>query len=335
MASSDVSTTKSITSTSAAVSSFAISAVSEDEGERSRRRRDRNQREQQRSQQIAQQIGYLRDMLSEANVQFKPDKYTTLVTVGDFIRSLQERVEVLDAEHKKLLNTILQTSHAVNSQYLPQVSVGGSSVSASSEAAAMKVTDFFDDGKISPLEGDEDGQGGEESVVAPGLVSTLDYKAVFDCCPVASAVTSIDGRFLDCNHDFELMAGFLKSELVVAPDTSGGSRTVAQNFEADSSQSQADDKKPARSMSLFNIITREHMERVFLAMSQMLRVPFLEGPETLVPPDVPDDSDAWSGVVTLVRKEGVKVRNRHTCSSVPTTRLAGTALTASLLLAFR
>jgi PAS domain-containing protein len=247
-------------------------------------------------------------MLSAANVQFKPDKYTTLVTVADFIRSLQERVEVLDAEHKKLLNTIVQTSQAVNGQYLPQVSAGGASVSASSDSASMRVSDFFDDGKISPLE-DDDGREDGAVVPAPGLVGALDYKAVFDCCPVASAVTSIDGRFMDCNQDFESLVGFLKSELVVAP------ARASQIVAPDGAQDRADAKKPARSMSLFNTVTREHMERVFRAMSEMLRVPFPGGPGALAPPGEPEASDTWSGVVALVRKEGVKVRAAKAASA--------------------
>jgi PAS domain-containing protein len=243
-------------------------------------------------------------MLSAANVQFKPDKYSTLVTVADFIRSLQERVEVLDAEHKKLLNTLLQTSNAVNGQYLPQGSASGGSASSASAAAApssdsMKVTDFFDDGKISPLEDDE----------TPTFVSSLDYKAVFECCPVASAITSIDGRFLDCNPDFEALGGFLKSELLNSINRDGEPHGTAAPAAGSSRPSLP---QPARSMSLFNIIRREHMERVFVAMSDMLKVPFPDTPETGAVPLTREDADAdvWSGVVALVRKEGVKVRNR-------------------------
>jgi PAS domain-containing protein len=263
------------------VNSASISAVSEDEGDRGKRRNDRNHREQQRSQQIAHQISYLRDMLSTANVHFKPDKYSTLVTVADFIKSLQEKVELLDSEHKKLLNTIVQTTNAVNSQLLPQ---GGSG----STSESMKVTDFFDDGKVSPLHDDD----------CPPFVSGLDYKAVFECCPVASAITSIDGRFLDCNRDFEELSGFAKSELVSSP----------KNELASGGGSAATSKKPARSMSLFNTVRREHMEGVFMAMSEMLKIPFTDFQAAESSADGGKDVDAWSGVVTLVRKEGVKVR---------------------------
>lgn len=263
------------------VNSASISAVSEDEGDRSKRRNDRNHREQQRSQQIAQQIGYLRDMLSAANVQFKPDKYSTLVTVADFIKSLQERAELLDSEHKKLLNTIMQTTNAVNSQLLPQ----------GSSSESMKVSDFFDDGKVSPLHDDD----------VPPFVSSLDYKAVFECCPVASAITSIDGRFLDCNHDFEELSGFAKFELV----SSSKDERLPGGL--------AGAKKPARSMSLFNTVRREHMEGVFLAMSDMLKIPFTDFQAAESSVEGGRDVDTWSGVVTLVRKEGVKVRITVRC----------------------
>jgi hypothetical protein len=58
-------------------------------------------------------------------------------------------------------------------------------------------------------------------------------------------------------------------------------------------------------MSLFNILSREHMEAVFMAMSEMLR----QAPDKMM-----EDSeemkakDFWSGIVCLARNMSTKVR---------------------------
>jgi hypothetical protein len=79
------------------------SAVSEDE----RIRHDRNSREQQRSQQITTQIEELRRLLQSANVDVeKADKYSTLVTVGEYIKQLHDDAAELEAEHGRLVDTI-------------------------------------------------------------------------------------------------------------------------------------------------------------------------------------------------------------------------------------
>lgn len=250
-------------------------AVSEDEEDRERRRQDRNMREQQRSQQITSQIAHLRSILEQANVQFKPDKYSTLVTVSDYVKQLQARSAMLDTEHKKLLDTITQTTEMVNQQHLP-------AVSSSSEP--------MDDGTISPLEADDD---------AAVFVGGLDYKAVFASCPVACAITSIDGRFLECNQEFVNFSGYDRDELIpFQPDLKGGALCDAKS---------AKDKggSPERNMSLFNVLNRTDMERLFNAMSTMLKRPF----SSVSVDKESDQADIWNDAVEMARKEGTKVRS--------------------------
>ena len=358
------STSKSATTTTGRSS---VSAVSEDEGGATIRQRDRNHREQQRSQHIAQQIAALRELLSTSKVRFKPDKYSTLVTVADFIRSLQEKSEILDAEHQKLLATIVQTTQAVNGQHLPPqtqassvtmtatpwagVGGGGGSLtgfgcdtdSSNGNNAQLRMSDVFEetsDGKISPLETDGDdaaSANASSTYTTPPpttFVSTLDYKAIFECCPVASAVTSIDGRFLDCNPDFEALSGFAKRELLNRPPSKdGGGTATASGTDAN----ELTTKSPPKSLSLFNVVRREHMESVFRAMSEMLKMPFpaptASGPDASSSGETLElESDYWSDTVTLVRpRASPKVRQ---CERNPAleavARLTATCLTLPL-----
>lgn len=56
-----------------------------------RRRYDRNWREQQRSYRISQQIKELRDVLADSNVPYKPNKFSILISVTEYIKQLQSR----------------------------------------------------------------------------------------------------------------------------------------------------------------------------------------------------------------------------------------------------
>ena len=80
-----------------------------------RRRYDRNLREQRRSYHISQQIKELRDVLQQSNVPFRPNKYSILVSVAEYIQQLQGRAIMLDSEHERLINTIRSTTEAANS----------------------------------------------------------------------------------------------------------------------------------------------------------------------------------------------------------------------------
>jgi len=248
------------------------SAVSEDEGERLRRRHDRNAREQQRSHRITEQIDHLKTVLGEANIPFKPDKFSTLVTVSDYIKQLQAKSAMLDAEHKKLIETISRTNEIVNDQ--------SGAVPASAEGAVASGQDQSQatDGKDHPF--------------GPNI----DYRTVFARCGVPLAVLSIDGRFLECNYEFERLTGHTRRELLpletietVQPDAAPSGGTTGAPAGASTEQPHA------RNLSLFNLLGRESMEGAFMAMSEMLKHPAEDQPV------VPQTKDYWTGTVALSR----------------------------------
>ena len=134
-----------------------MSAVSEDEDERTKRRHERNLREQQRSQKITLQIDNLRDVLASANVPFKPDKYSTLVSVAEYIQQLQERASILDVEQKKLVDTISRTNELVNEQYMPASTSGSDPPGSTNLSGKLKI------------------EGGGEAFHLP----SIDYRTIF------------------------------------------------------------------------------------------------------------------------------------------------------------
>jgi PAS domain-containing protein len=259
------------------------SAVSEDEGERHRRREDRNAREQQRSQKITEQIEHLRDVLVSANVQFKPDKYSTLVTAAEYIQELQHRSAMLDVEHKKLVDTISRTNEMVNEQYIPASTTGANPPGTAS------------------LEGISSGGLAESDAL---YLSSIDYKSIFEKCGVPLAVLSIDGRFLECNEMFERLTGFTRDELLPT-QRAEADKACTSSHEVTTSDDSALAPPAPRNMSLFNLLGREHMERVFLAMSEMLR----QTPdEVMAESDSTVNKDFWSGEVALTPNMQLQVR---------------------------
>lgn len=152
-----------------------------------RRRYERNLREQQRSYKISQQIKELRDVLSESNVPFKPNKYSILLSVVDYIKQLQARAIMLDAEHQKLITTIRQTNEMVHSGAAP------------SSASEMESTTCASD------------SGSDNELL---FVQGLDYRSVFDQCPAALGVAALDGRIMECNPEFQLLLGFPRDDLL-------------------------------------------------------------------------------------------------------------------------
>lgn len=201
-----------------------------------RRRYERNLREQQRSYKISQQIKELRDVLAESNVPFKPNKYSILLSVVDYIKQLQARAIMLDAEHQKLITTIRQTNEMVNTGTTP------SSV---------------DEDTI-------DGNSDNEMLFVQGL----DYKSVFEQCPAALGIASLDGRIMECNPEFQQLIGFEKNDLL--------------------------------KQSLFNLV-KNHQD-IFRAMAEMLKVAEIPGqdPASLL------KHRFWSGEV--VSNINLKVR---------------------------
>ena len=257
-----------------------VSAVSEDEGDREKRRSERNQREQQRSHKITEQIAELREVLSAANQQFKPDKYSTLTKVVDYIKELQERSQLLDVEHKKLIDTISETNEIVNNQYVPAYTSGSDAPSISNDLLA--------DGSSSSLD--------DESMV---YVRGLDYKIAFQGCGIPLALSSIDGRFLDCNETFLDLTGYSREELLPL-DEPGKNSTVSFSPDQDDSSK--------KNLSLFNLLSRDGMEQVFVAMSEMLKHPGSIGTQAAKRTEASRLADFWSGPVRLCRQDNLPVR---------------------------
>ena len=268
-----------------------VTAVSEDEEDSVRRRQDRNVREQQRSQKITQQIDHLREVLASADIPFKADKYSTLVTVADYIKELQLKSARLDSEHKKLIDTILKTNEMVNDQYVPAST----------------------NGQNPPGSGLDLGASPDKALGADGdavFVPNIDYKSCFSRCGIPLAVLSIDGRFLDCNGEFERLVGYGREELLpretlalIADETPSNNTLKDETLSVDDSDAKpsANPTNPSttRNLSLFNLLSREHMEGVFLAMSEMLKHPPEKEPVA--------SKEFWTGHTYLSRNPEKKV----------------------------
>ena len=256
-----------------------ISAISEDESDRSKRQ-DRNMREQQRSQQLTNQIRLLRDVLVSAKIQFKTDKYSTLVTVVEYIKQLQERAHLLDAEHQKLLQTIIKSTELVNNQYVPV-------------ASTNEQFDLLADVSSPAPEDDSE-----------VFVNGIDYKSIFGCCPFACSVASIDGRFIDCNKEFEEMCGYTREELLRSPEAdSVAAKSSPGSAVPDACNSNHKLAVSPRSMSLFNVVRRDDMGRAFAAMSDMLKCHDVNQRPTEGLPE----GDTRIETVEFCRKAGVEV----------------------------
>lgn len=144
------------------------------------RRWERNAREQQRSHKIAEQIRELQNVLAESHVKFKPNKHSILLSVVDYIKQLQSRAIMLDAEHHKLIQTIRQTTEMVNSGQAPE-----------SEA---------------PLTNEEQAE--------MLFVQGLDYQSIFDQGTAALGIAALDGRIIACNQEFVNLLGFSRDVLL-------------------------------------------------------------------------------------------------------------------------
>jgi PAS domain-containing protein len=156
-----------------------------------RRRYERNLREQQRSYRISQQIKQLRDVLEESKIPFKPNKFSILVSVVEYIKQSQTRAIMLDAEHQKLIDTIRQTTEMVNSGQVP------STVESSNDSSDAT-----------------NSEGTDNSDLTLPAAKDLDFEVVFQDCPCGMAVCSLDGRVLGCNTSFESSLGVKKDDLV-------------------------------------------------------------------------------------------------------------------------
>lgn len=272
-----------------------ISSISEDEGDAEKRRKDRNRREQNRSQLISKQIADLRNLLAKSNVSFKSDKYSTLVSVHQYIKTLQERAALLDEEHRKLVDTITKSDDLVNKS----INGHNSCPSSSSSDAELKMS--ANGSMVIPsnaVKTEED-----ELLV---FVRGLDYKSVFAKVRIALCVTAIDGRLLDCNDEFVRICGLNRDTLIRA-----GMRQPDENNENEMASA---GKSP---LSLFNLMAREDMQKVYEAMSSMLRRANFEnaannnresGDGGIIQLHSNSKSDHWSSEISHCYNSSIKVR---------------------------
>ena len=318
-------------------------AVSDSEDDSSRKRHDRNLREQRRSQKITHQIDQLREVLAAASVRFKPDKYSTLVSVVEYVKQLQRRSTMLDAEHKKLLETITRTNEIVNEPYL-----GNPGASSSSTAdGSVGIGNAKPDSALSSGTGATDSTNGVAAVANGDIynddelvfVRNIDYKCIFENCGMPLAVASIDGRLMDCNHEFVKLTGYRREELlpnekhqkqqrqdlhqegstIIADDVGssflGGTIYPERQTSSANSSKESNDRICAtshnncssgiRNFSLFNLLSRNNMEQVFVSLSEMLKQP----PRTENGARPAFNGDYWSGNVRLSRNTHVEVRH--------------------------
>jgi len=66
-------------------------------------------------------------------------------------------------------------------------------------------------------------------------------------------------------------------------------------------------------MSLFNVLTRDHMEPVFIAMTELLKSPQPDC-KTTQEKEIDPDEDSWSGSVNLSKNDKLKVCTAHITS---------------------
>lgn len=273
-----------------------ISSISEDEGETEKRRKDRNRREQNRSQLISKQIAELRSVLAQSNVSFKADKYSTLVSVHQYIKTLQERAALLDEEHRKLVDTITKSDELVNK------SLNGHNSCPSSSSCDAELKMSANGSMVIPSKSVKTEE--DELLV---FVRGLDYKSVFAKVRIALCVTAIDGRLLDCNDEFVRTCDLDRDTLIKA-----GMRQPDEN---DENEMAAAGKSP---ISLFHLMAKEDMQKVYEAMSSMLRRVNFENASAdnyresadggIIQQHSNLKSDHWSSAITHCFNSPIKVR---------------------------
>jgi hypothetical protein len=203
---------------------------------------------------------------------------------------LQSRSSFLDEEHKKLLQTISTTDEVVKSSYY-HTTADGPALTTSSDFLADAPGSFA-------LEEDH-------SVFVRGV----NYRNIFKQCSIALAVASIDGRFMDCNTEFEVLTGYERDELLSSEKEEATEITADPVLSQDGVPSTVTTSR-RRNLSLFNLLGREDMEQVFRAMSCMLKRPVdLKKREVGNQTNRATDGigsrnqnfDCWSGYVTQTR----------------------------------
>ena len=263
-------------------SSKSILHVSEDEQER-KRRSIRNIREQQRSNKIAESITELRTLLQDAGVQHKSDRYSTLVGVVNYVKMLQRRSKKLDEEHKILLKTISGAGEIMSSA--SGTLFGGSlPPPPPKQTTGTTTVQTFDVSGENSSSISSDRDHDEELVV---FVQGIDYRFIFAHCGVGLAIASVDGRFVDCNDEWLRLTGYSKKELMGEVKISNhpgreGPRSTSTSVASTAAHAPAASEKSTlfppseiligrQHLSIFNLLGHEDMEKVYTAMSRMLR----------------------------------------------------------------
>jgi hypothetical protein len=164
-----------------------------------KRRYERNLREQQRSSKISSQIKELREVLSDCNVPFKPNKYSILLKVVEYITQLQSRAIMLDAEHQKLIITVQQTNEMITGA--ANNTTCGTTDNESLDTTCQDGWQQGDRINTHALRG-----GSSDSELC--FVKGIDYRSVFEQCPTAFGIAALDGRILECNEEFLNLLGY-------------------------------------------------------------------------------------------------------------------------------
>ena len=174
-----------------------------------KRRYERNLREQQRSSKISSQIKELREVLSDCNVPFKPNKYSILLKVVEYIKQLQSRAIMLDAEHQKLITTVRQTNemitNAANTNNIMSSTTCGATDNESSDTTCQ---DTWQQGNRMNTKPSRGGRSDSDLCFVKGI----DYRSVFEQCPTAFGIAALDGRILECNVEFQNLLGYSARE---------------------------------------------------------------------------------------------------------------------------
>jgi len=171
-----------------------------------KRRYERNLREQQRSSKISSQIKELREVLSDCNVPFKPNKYSILLKVVEYIKQLQSRAIMLDAEHQKLITTVQQTNEMItdppnNNNAMSSTTCGGTT---DNESLDTTCHDGWQQGDRMNSQSLLAGRTDSELCFVKGI----NYRSVFEQCPTAFGIAALDGRILECNEEFQNLLGY-------------------------------------------------------------------------------------------------------------------------------
>lgn len=174
-----------------------------------RKRHERNLREQQRSNRINQQIKELQDVLEESNVPFKPNKYSVLVSVTEYVKQLQAKAIVLDEEQHKLVSTIQKTNEMMNSTTSSQGIHDDTLVSTTNDMIRSSSSEInHSSPDIVSSNGDND-----DSTSIADASSLIDYSSLFRQCPIALGIAALDGRILESNVQLELLLQTSQDEM--------------------------------------------------------------------------------------------------------------------------